>query len=128
MEPEEDRRRTGVIVDAAMKVHSELGPGLLESVYRVCLACELRFRGLQVRTEVHVPIVYRDVVLEDALRIDLMIDEQVVVEVKAVQAIHPVHLSQLLTYLRLSKRRIGLLFNFHEPRLKDGIKRVMNGW
>lgn len=128
MNKEESLQRTGVIVDAAIKVHSTLGPGLLESVYQACLAYELRSRGLQVLTEVQVPIVYGDVVLEEAFRIDLMIDDEVIVEVKAVQALHPAHASQLLTYLRLSRLHVGLLFNFHEPRLRDGIKRVVNNW
>jgi GxxExxY protein len=128
MDRAESVHRTGTIVDAAMKVHSALGPGLLESAYQACLAHELRQRGLQVRTQVVLPLTYGEVVLNEAYRIDLMIDEEVVVAVKAVEALLPVHRFQLLTYLRLSGRRVGLLFNFNEARLRDGIKRMVNDW
>jgi GxxExxY protein len=118
--------KTGIIVDAAMRVHSELGPGLLESAYQACLACELRARGLQVETEVHLPIRYKSVQLEAAYRIDLLVEDAIIVETKTVSQFAPVHEAQLLSYLKLSDRRVGLLINFHALRLRDGIKRIAN--
>jgi GxxExxY protein len=112
------------IVDAAFHVHSKLGPGLLESVYEACLAHELRKRGLAVRRQVVVPIHYDEVVLDDGLRIDLLVDECVIVEVKAVEKDHPVFQAQLITYLKLTGHRLGLLINFNVPYIKDGIKRI----
>lgn len=119
---------TSVIISAAMKVHSELGPGLLESAYEACLAYELRQRGLQVQTQLALPITYGDVRLDAGYRIDLLVEGQIIVELKAVQEIVPLHEAQLLSYLRLSKRRVGLLINFHTAHLRDGIKRVINGY
>jgi GxxExxY protein len=118
---------TGAIVSAAMKVHSVLGPGLLESAYQVCLAHELRMRGLQVITQVGLPVVYEGERLELGYRIDLLVENLVVVEIKCVEAIHPVHQAQLLSYMRLSGKQIGLLINFHVAHLKDGIKRMVDG-
>lgn len=109
-----------------MKVHSALGPGLLESAYEACLAYELRQRGLQVLTQVGLPVVYNEVKLDVGYRIDLMVENAVIVEVKSVEAIGPVHLAQVITYLKLSDRRLGLLLNFNVARLKDGIKRIVN--
>lgn len=111
-----------------MRVHTELGPGLLETTYETCLAEELRCSGHSVRTQVPVPLVYRGVELQHGYRIDLLVDDEVVVEVKTVEKLAPVHEAQLLTYLRFSKRRIGLLINFHTMHLRDGIKRMVNGW
>jgi GxxExxY protein len=116
---------SGQIVDAAMTVHSLLGPGLLESVYELCLARELRERGLVPRAQVPFPISYRGIEIEAAYRLDLIVNDKVVVEVKAVAKLMPVHQAQLLSYLRLSGDRVGLLINFHEPRLKDGIRRLL---
>lgn len=117
-----------VIVDSAMRVHSAVGPGLLESAYLSCLAYELGDRGLRVRTQVPLPVVYRGVRLEVGYRIDLLVDERIVIELKAVAKLHPIHEAQLLSYLRLSGRRLGLLFNFHERSLKNGIRRMVNGF
>jgi len=117
---------TGEIVDAAIAVHSELGPGLLESAYEVCLAHELRSRGSDVVSQVPLPVVYRGVEIDIAYRIDLVVDDSVIVEVKAVQKMMPVHEAQLLSYLRLSSYNVGLLINFHEKQLKDGIVRLIN--
>jgi GxxExxY protein len=121
-------RTSGQVVDAAMKVHSKLGPGLLESAYEACLVQELRSRGLRVETQVPVSVVYGGVPVEIGYRIDLLVDDAVVVELKAVDKLHPIHEAQILSNLRLSGRRIGLLINFHEVRLKNGIKRFVNGW
>jgi GxxExxY protein len=120
-------RLSGIVVDAAIHVHRALGPGLLESAYEACLAYELRGRGLHVRTQVDVPIVYKNVQLEIGYRIDLLVEESVVVELKTVTKLLPVHEAQLLTHLRLSRRRLGLLLNFYVPVMRDGIKRIVNG-
>ena len=117
---------SGQIVDAAMKVHSVLGPGLLESAYQACLAHELQGRGLAVRREVLVPVRYEGLVLDAAYRIDLLVEECVVVEVKAIAKIVPVHEAQLLSQIKLGDFRLGLLINFNVARLKDGIVRKVH--
>jgi GxxExxY protein len=118
---------SAAIVNSAMRVHSLLGPGLLESAYGACLAHELRKRGIRVDTQVGLPVVYDEVKLDLGYRIDLLVEGLVIVEVKCVEAIHPVHEAQLLSYLRLSGKNVGLLINFHVARLKDGIKRIVDG-
>jgi GxxExxY protein len=118
---------TGAIVNSAMKVHSLLGPGLLESAYQACLAHELRTRGLEVATEVPLPVVYEGHKLEVGYRIDLIVEHRVVVEVKSVEALHPIHQAQLLSYMRLSGIGVGLLINFNVLHLRDGIKRMVDG-
>lgn len=117
---------TGQIIDAAMKVHTALGPGLLESAYEACLAHELQKRGLKAETQVGLPVEYDGVQLEHGYRIDILVENQVIVELKCVSEFHPVHEAQLLSYLKLSNRKIGLLINFNVLRLKDGIKRLAN--
>jgi GxxExxY protein len=117
---------TGEVVDSAMKVHSALGPGLLESAYKACLAFELADRGLAVESEVPLPVTYRGIKLNAAYRIDFIAADSVIVEVKAVEKILPVHRAQLLAYLKLSGKKLGLLLNFNVPRLKDGITRLAN--
>lgn len=118
---------TGIVVSAAMKVHSVLGPGLLESVYQACLAHELRERGSRVATQVGLPVVYEGEKIELGFRMDLVVESAVIVEVKCVDAIHPVHQAQLLTYMRLSGIHVGLLINFYVAHLRDGIKRIVVG-
>ncbi len=118
---------SGIVVNAAMRVHSLLGPGLLESAYQACLAQELRKRGLTVETQVGLPVVYEGEKLDLGYRIDLIVENLVIVEIKCVEAIHPVHEAQLLSYLRLSGKNVGLLINFHVARLKDGIRRRVDG-
>ena len=110
-----------------MRVHSLLGPGLLESAYNACLAHELRKRRFRVDEQVGLPVVYDEVKLDLGYRIDLLVDGLVIVEVKCNEAIHPVREAQLLSYLRLSGKNIGLLINFHVARLRDGIKRMVDG-
>jgi GxxExxY protein len=110
-----------------MKVHSTLGPGLLESAYQACLAHELRNRGFEVVTEVPQPVVYEGHKLEVGYRIDLIVEHRVVVEVKSVEALHPIHQAQLLSYMRLSGIGVGLLINFNVLHLRDGIKRMVDG-
>jgi GxxExxY protein len=119
---------SGAIVNSAMKVHAVLGPGLLESAYQACLAHELRNRRYQVDTQLGLPVVYEGEKLDLGYRIDLLVENLVIVEIKCIEAIHPVHEAQLLSYLRLSKKNVGLLINFHVASLKDGIKRMVDGW
>ena len=116
-----------IIVDIAFKIHIALGPGLLESVYEVVMAHELAKRGLRVERQVIIPIVYDGVVIEEAFRADLIVNGLVIVELKSVETIAPVHPKQLLTYLRLSNKKLGLLINFGAPLMKHGITRIMNG-
>jgi GxxExxY protein len=120
-------RITGEIIAAAMKVHTTLGPGLLESAYHACLLRELRNRGLGVLSQVGLPVVYDGEKIELGYRIDLIVEDAVIVEVKSVEAIHPVHQSQLLSYMRLSGKRVGLLINFYVTHLRDGVKRMVDG-
>jgi GxxExxY protein len=115
-----------VVVDAAFKIHTTLGPGLLESVYLAVMKHELEKRGLNVEKEVAVPVIYEDVHLDVGYRADLLVEGLVIVELKSVEEIHPVHKKQLLTYLRLADKRLGLLINFNVALIKDGITRVVN--
>lgn len=117
---------TGAIVDAAMKIHRELGPGLLESVYEAVLARALERRGLRVERQKVVRFEYDGMVFEESLRTDLIVEERVIVELKSVEKLAPVHGKQLLTYLRLMKLPVGLLINFGEGTLKEGLHRVVN--
>ena len=117
---------SGIVVDAAIKVHSTLGPGLLESAYEACLAYELRKRGLKVETQVPLPIQYDDVHIEVGYRMDVVVENAVIVELKSVDAIAPIHKAQLLTYLKLSDHKVGLLINFNVELLKHGITRMVN--
>jgi GxxExxY protein len=121
---EETDRVARQIVDAAFAVHSALGPGLLESVYEICLVHELGKRGLKNERQVSLPVVYDGVRLDGGLRLDLVVEGAVVVELKAVDALTDVHIAQVLTYLKLSGHRLGLLINFNVARIKDGIRRV----
>jgi GxxExxY protein len=116
--------RSGQVVDAALQVHSALGPGLLEGAYEACLAYELRSRGLRVLVQSPLPIAYKGVHIELGYRADLVVDDAVIVELKSVTKLMPIHEAQLLSYLKLSGHRVGLLINFHVPHLKDGIKRL----
>lgn len=117
---------SGAVVDAAMKVHTVLGLGLLESAYEACLAHELRKRGHTVGTQVLLPVEYDGVHIDAGYRLDLLVDDAVIVELKAVEALAPIHEAQLLTYLELSGRKVGLLVNSNVPHLRDGIKRMVN--
>ena len=115
---------SGTVIDAAVRVHRSLGPGLLESVYEACLVHELRKRQVPFAAGLKLPVHYDGVALEMFFRIDLLVNDALVVELKSVQALHPVHLSQVLTYLRLSGHRRALLINFTDSRLVDGVQRV----
>ena len=116
-----------IIIGCAIKVHTELGAGLLESVYKECLFYELQEAGLDVQKEVEMPLVYKDIVFERAYRLDLWVENKVIVEVKAVIDIHPVSQYQLRTYLKLCDNKLGLLLNFNAAKMKDGVQRVANG-
>ena len=117
---------SGAIVTSAMKVHSALGPGLLESAYEACLLHELRQLGLTAHTQVSLPVSYDGVRIDVGYRIDLLVEDAVIVELKAVESLLPIHHAQLLSYLKLSGKRVGLLINFNVLHLKDGIKRMVN--
>ena len=119
---------SGKIIAAAMKVHTAVGPGLLESAYEACLLYELQKSSLKVTTQVPFPLVYDGLRLDVGYRLDLLVENPVIVEIKCVEAILPVHKSQLLSYLRLTGKSLGLLINFHVEHLKDGIRRIVNGY
>jgi GxxExxY protein len=119
---------TGRIIGCAIEVHKELGPGLIESVYEVCFAEELIKDGLQIKRQVSLPVFYKGRALNKEFIIDLLIEDSVVVELKSIELILPVHEAQLVTYLKLSDKKIGLLINFNVPVLKDGIRRRINGY
>ncbi len=115
-----------IVIDRAFHLHRELGPGLLESVYEAVLAHELGAKGLMVQRQKPVPIHYQDIQLDEGFRLDLLVEDRLIVELKSVEELHPVHPKQLLTYLRLMDLPLGLLINFGAPLLKQGVKRVVN--
>lgn len=117
---------SNIIIGCAINVHKQLGPGLLESAYRECLFFELKDKGLIVQKEKPMPIVYREVKLDHGYRIDLLVENKVVIEIKTVEAFTDVHTAQVLTYLTLGKYKLGLLLNFYVPILKHGINRIIN--
>ena len=116
-----------IILDAAFKIHRALGPGLLESVYQATLDFELQKGGLRVLQQVGLPVYYEEIKLELGFRVDLIVADKVIIEIKSVEALAPVHKKQLLTYLRLMNLRLGLLLNFNVELMKNGIQRVVNG-
>jgi len=120
----ETNQITYEILDSAYKVHTKLGPGLLESAYRTCLVYELKKKGLFVEEEKPLPLIYDDIKLECGYRIDILVEREVVVELKVVESFNDVHIAQVLTYLKFSGTKVGLLFNFYTKSLKDGIKRI----
>jgi GxxExxY protein len=117
---------SGIVVDAAMQVHTVLGPGLLENAYKACLAQELRLRGLAVEMEVPLPVYYKGVRVDAGFRMDLLVEGELVVELKSITNMLAIHEAQLLSHLRFSQKRLGLLINFNVTRLRDGIKRRVN--
>lgn len=123
--PAETNRISGLVVRCAIKVHTELGPGLLESVYAGCLAHKMAKAGLSFQREVGMPVEDDGVRFETGIRLDFLVEGCVVVEIKAVEAIHPVHEAQVLTYLKVSGRRVGLLINFHVALLREGVRRLV---
>lgn len=123
----DEDRITEAIIGAAIEVHRQLGPGLFESTYEACLVYELRQSQWTVERQITLPVIYKGIQLEEGYRIDLLVEDKVIVEIKAVNTLQPIHEAQLLTYLKLSGRRVGLLINFAVPLLKNGIKRLING-
>jgi GxxExxY protein len=114
------------IIGAAIEVHRHLGPGLLESAYQSCLAFELKQLGVKLEEQKPLPVVYKQVKLDCGYRLDLVVEDEIIVEIKAIEKLLPIHEAQLLSYLRLAKKRVGLLMNFHVPVLKSGLKRIVN--
>ena len=127
-DPQKVSGLTGEIIRCALAVHTALGPGLLESAYEACMAFELRAAGIQVQTQVALPVKYREVQLDVGYRLDLLVEDSVIVELKAVDHVQPIHKAQLLSYLKLRDCRVGLLINFHVPHLRDGITRMVNNY
>ena len=125
--PEELNELSQIVVDAAFKVHKHLGPGLLESTYRLCLVHELKLRGLEVRQEVALPINYEGLKLDAGYRADILVNGEIIVELKATECLLAIHQAQLLSYLKHSNKRLGLLINFNTVLLKNGIRRIVNG-
>jgi GxxExxY protein len=126
--PENDRL-DGIshrIIGAAIEVHRHLGPGLLESAYQSCLAFELKQLGLKLEEQKPLPVVYKNVKLDCGYRLDLVVEDEIIIEIKAIEKLLPIHDAQLLSYLRLTKKTVGLLMNFHVPVLKNGLKRIVN--
>ncbi|MDP2686666.1 MAG: GxxExxY protein [Aequorivita sp.] len=121
-----DNYLTDIIIGSAIEVHRNLGPGLLESAYQECLLFELRSKGLKVEKEKPLPIIYKDIKLDHGYRIDLLVEDKVVIEIKTVECFTEVHSAQVLTYLKLGNYPLGLLFNFHTILLKNGLKRFIN--
>lgn len=120
--------RTQKVIAAAIEVHKELGPGLLESVYESCLESELLSRGLQVTRQMELPLIYKGEYMGESFRLDLLIDEEIIIELKSVEHLRDIHEVQLMSYLRLANKKLGLLINFNVPVLKAGIRRKINGY
>jgi GxxExxY protein len=123
--PSEVEHIATIVFESAFKVHRALGPGLLESVYEVCLCHELTKAGLKFRRQVELPVIYDSIRLESGFRIDVLVEEEIVVELKAVETMIPLYEAQIMTYLKLTGKRLGLLINFNVALLKDGIKRII---
>lgn len=115
-----------IIIGCAIDVHKAIGPGLLENVYQECLLYELIKKGLKAEKEKPLPVIYKEIKMEVGYRADIMVEDKVIVELKSVEALNDLHTAQILTYLRISDRRLGLLINFNVPRLTDGLKRYVN--
>jgi GxxExxY protein len=124
--PQRTEEVTKMVLNAAFKVHSALGPGLLESVYETCLAYELRSAGLKVESQITLPLEYGGIIIVSGFRLDLLVEKCVIIEIKAVEMMIPLFEAQLLTYLKLTKTRLGLLINFNTIHLRDGITRLVN--
>jgi GxxExxY protein len=122
--PDSTERVASLAIEAAFRVHRQLGPGLLESVYETCLCHELTKLGVGFQRQLVLPVIYDEIRIDAGLRLDLLVDNCVIVELKAVESLLPIHEAQLLTYLKLSQHRLGLLINFNSVRLKDGLKRI----
>ena len=122
---DEHNKLSGIVIDCAYKVHTALGPGLIESVYEACLLHELKKRGVTVESQVNLPVIYDGMTLDAGLRLDIWVEYKIIVELKAVEKLLPVHKAQLLSYLKLSGCSLGLLINFNSALIKDGIQRLV---
>lgn len=118
---------SGIVLDSAIEVHRNLGPGLLESVYELCLCIELKSRNIKFQRQVVLPVVYKEEVLDADFRIDILVKDELIIEMKSVETLLPVHTAQVLTYLKLAEKKLGLLINFNVAKLVDGFRRVING-
>jgi GxxExxY protein len=119
---------TGEILDACIEVHKQLGAGLLESTYEICLLKEFEWRGLKANNQITLPIIYKDTLLDQNYRIDILVEDEFILEIKAVETILPIHKAQLITYLKLANKRVGFLINFNVPLLKNGFHRIIQGY
>jgi len=119
---------TGEILDACIEVHRAIGPGLLESVYEACLLVELKARGIKARSQVTLPVTYKEIVLEHGYKVDVLVEEEFIIELKSVEVILPIHKAQLISYIKLAGKRIGFLVNFNVPLLKNGFHRIIHGY
>jgi len=118
---------SGIVLDSCIEVHKHLGPGLLESVYELCLIKELQSRNIKAEGQVVIPIIYKNEIIDKNFCIDVLVEDEVIVELKTVEKVLPIHKAQIMTYLKLSNKKLGLLINFNVPLLKDGFERVLNG-
>lgn len=128
MTKDQYNKLSGQILDAALTVHKEMGPGLLESVYESCLNQELQLRNIKVKSQVHIPLFYKGVELNKDYRIDILAENEIIIEIKAVEVILPVHEAQVISYLKLADKKLGFLINFNVPLVKNGFKRYINGY
>jgi len=128
MNKEQTNKLSEIILDCSIEVHRNLGPGLLESVYEVCLCKELSLKGIKFQRQVLLPVNYKGEKLDADYRIDILVEDEIIIELKSVEQMNPVYEAQLLTYLKLADKKLGLLINFNVPRLIDGFKRMLNGY
>lgn len=128
MNKEQLNKLSGIILDCSIEVHRNLGPGLLESVYEVCLCKELKLRGVKYLKQVFLPVKYKGENLDADYRIDILVEDEIIVEIKSCETLHPVYIAQVLTYLKLSDKKLGILVNFNVPKLVEGYKRIINGY
>ena len=128
MNKEEINRLSGIILNCSIEVHRNLGPGLLESVYEVCLCKELELKKIKYLRQVSLPVHYKGNILDAEYKIDVLVEDEIIIELKAVEILLPVHEAQLLTYLKLADKKLGLLINFNVPKLIEGFKRMINGY
>jgi GxxExxY protein len=120
-----EKENTGIIIESAIEVHKVLGPGLLESAYEKCLSIEFESRGIEFKTQVEIPLVYKGTQVKPGYRIDMLVENKVILELKSVESINPIHEAQLLTYLKLMHKKVGLILNFNSAVMKNGIKRMV---
>jgi len=125
---EKRNQLSGIVLDSSIEVHRHLGPGLLEKVYETCLCKELELRGVKHQRQLSLPVVYKQFKLDIDYRLDILVENEIIIELKSVEKLLPIHQAQLLTYLKLANKRLGLLVNFNVPKLVQGFKRIINGY